>query len=198
MLGDPICAALTESRPLMPYSSLNGKRGDSQPHPSQFSTCTPLPSPLSSQRCLAVLCSLCLWALWRLRISGCLSPAVLLAQAWMLACCRSAAADPFKHSEPLQTNIMQSKFAAFISKAQRIWDPQSDDVFYIYPDKVQQSRQIPSTLDDAYGDGWLTIETQSPGLYSLIIANQTYENSSLWELEQILFNWSLSEGYNWQ
>lgn len=93
---------------------------------------------------------------------------------------------------------MQSKFAAFISSAQRIWDPQSDDVFYVYPDNLQKSRQIPATLEDAYGDGWLTIEAQSPGFYSLTIANQTYENSSLWELEQILFNWSVSEGYNWQ
>lgn len=93
---------------------------------------------------------------------------------------------------------MQSKFAAFISKAQRIWDAQNGDIFYVYPDKLQKSRQIPATLEDAYGNGWLTIETQLSGLYSLTIANQTYENSSLWELEQILFNWSLSEGYVWQ
>jgi len=93
---------------------------------------------------------------------------------------------------------MHSKFSAFISSAQKIWDSQADDVFYIYPDKLQQSRPIPATLDDAYGDGWLTIEAQSPGLYSLTIANQTYQHSSLWELEQILFVWSLSEGYIWQ
>jgi hypothetical protein len=93
---------------------------------------------------------------------------------------------------------MQSKFAAFISSAQRICDPQSNDIFYTYPDKLQKSRPLPATLEDAYGDGWLTIEAQSSGFYVLIIGNQAYRNSVLWELEQILFNWSLSEGYNWQ
>jgi len=93
---------------------------------------------------------------------------------------------------------MQSKFAAFISNAQKICDPQTNDVFYVYPDTLQQSRPLPATLEDAYGDGWLTIEAQSSGFYVLIIGNQTYRNSALWELEQILFNWSLSEGYNWQ
>lgn len=93
---------------------------------------------------------------------------------------------------------MPNTFAAFLFSAQRIWDAQKDDVFYIYPDKLQQSRPIPATLDDAYGDGWLTIETQSAGFYSLTIANQTYESSSLLRLERILFDWSISEGYVWQ
>lgn len=93
---------------------------------------------------------------------------------------------------------MPNTFTAFLFSAQRVWDPQTDDVFYIYPDKLQQSRPIPSCLDDAYGDGWLTIEIRSPGFYSLTIANQTYQESSLLKLERILFNWSLSEGYAWQ
>jgi hypothetical protein len=89
-------------------------------------------------------------------------------------------------------------FTAFLFSAQRIWDAQTDDVFYVYPDKLQQSRPIPTCLDDAYGDGWLTIETQSPGFYSLTIANQTYKSSSLLKLERLLFDWSISEGYVWQ
>ncbi len=92
----------------------------------------------------------------------------------------------------------QAMFTAFLFSAQRIWDVQTDDVFYVHPDKVQQCRPIPSCLEDAYGDGWLTIETQSPGFYSLTIANQTYSSSSLLKLERLLFDWSISEGYVWQ
>ena len=91
-----------------------------------------------------------------------------------------------------------SKFANFINSSAKIVDCQNGETFYVYPDKIQSARyELPTILESAYGNGFLTIGTKSAGRYYLEIGNQLYENSSLWELEQILFNWSLSEGYEW-
>jgi len=94
--------------------------------------------------------------------------------------------------------MQNSKFANFLASCTRVSDHNCDEVFYVYADAIQrQNYKMPKTLDDAYGDGFLVIETASPGMYCLTIGNTIHENSQIWELEQILFNWSLSEGYIW-
>jgi hypothetical protein len=99
---------------------------------------------------------------------------------------------------PAKFKMQNSKFANFLESCTRIGDHNCDDVFYVYADAIQrQNHKTPQTLEDAYGDGFLVIEATSPGMYCLTIGNNIYENSNIWELEQILFNWSLSEGYQW-
>ena len=78
----------------------------------------------------------------------------------------------------------------------RIEDSQLDDVFYVYVDRIQQCASLPETLDDAYGNGFLTIEAHSPGSYYLNIGNEEY-TGSLQQLERTLYDWAISEGYAW-
>jgi len=87
-------------------------------------------------------------------------------------------------------------FLNFQCSAIRIEDSQTDDVFYVYPDSIQQSISLPETLDDAYGNGFLTISLFGPGQYYLNIANEEY-TGSLHKLESILYEWALSENYSW-
>lgn len=87
-------------------------------------------------------------------------------------------------------------FLNFQCSSIRIEDTQKDDVFYVYLDRIQQCYSLPETLDDAYGNGFLTIEAHSPGEYYLNIGNEEY-TGSLHKLESILYNWAISENYSW-
>jgi hypothetical protein len=75
-----------------------------------------------------------------------------------------------------------------------IRDDQTDELFYVFPDKKQLNQPLPKTVDDAYGDGYLTILSHSNGMYYLNIANEEY-SGSYQELTSILCDWALSEGY---
>lgn len=78
----------------------------------------------------------------------------------------------------------------------RIEDDQTDDVFYVFPDVTQKNQKLPETLDDAYGNGYLTISLWDDkfATWYLNIANEEY-TGSFQELSTILYNWSQSEGY---
>lgn len=81
----------------------------------------------------------------------------------------------------------------------RIEDPFNDDVFYVYPDlHDQKNRQLPETLDDAYGNGFLTISLWDDkfNIWYLNIGNEEYTGSRE-KLESILYEWAISEGYQW-
>lgn len=88
-------------------------------------------------------------------------------------------------------------FLNFQTSSIRIEDDQTDDIFFVYPDRIQQCLPLPESLDDAYGNGFLTISLFSPDQYYLNIANEEYIGS-LYKLESILYQWALSEGYSWK
>lgn len=90
-----------------------------------------------------------------------------------------------------------TSYFSFLGKRRRITDHHGDDVFYIYPDSLQEKFPEPENLDDAYGNGFLVIEAQDPGAYYLRIENQEFIDSDYNALEKILFTWSISEGYCW-
>lgn len=93
---------------------------------------------------------------------------------------------------PLQSGAQS---LAFTGSAVRIHDAQLDNVFYVYPDKLQAERYpIPKTLEEAYGNGFLVIEAHSPGIYYLRIGNMEWKGP-MSKLECILHDWALSEGY---
>jgi hypothetical protein len=73
-----------------------------------------------------------------------------------------------------------------------------DSIFYVYPDKLMESIPLPETEEDAIGDGFLVISEYDSKFctYYLCIANEEYIGS-LDKLESILYDWSLSEGYQW-
>jgi hypothetical protein len=89
-------------------------------------------------------------------------------------------------------------FHSFQLSSVRIEDSQTDDVFYVYPDNLQKSKSLPETLDDAYGDGFLTISLWDDKFdtWYLNIANEEY-TGSLQKLESILYNWAQSEGFHY-
>jgi hypothetical protein len=89
-------------------------------------------------------------------------------------------------------------FLNFQCSAIRIEDHQTDDVFFVYPDRIQQCASLPESLDDAYGNGFLTISLYDSkfATWYLNIANEEY-TGSLHKLESILYEWALSEGYSW-
>lgn len=89
-------------------------------------------------------------------------------------------------------------FHSFQLSSVRIEDSQTDDVFYVYPDNLQRSKSLPETLDDAYGDGFLTISLWDDKFdtWYLNIANEEY-TGSLQKLESILYNWAQSEGFHY-
>lgn len=93
------------------------------------------------------------------------------------------------------TNPMNN-YLAFQLCGVRVEDHQTDDVFYVYPDKHQKQQELPETLDDAYGNGFLTISFAG-GICSnwyLNIANEEY-TGPLRDMERILYEWAESEGY---
>lgn len=89
-------------------------------------------------------------------------------------------------------------FHSFQLSSVRIEDSQTDDVFYVYPDNLQKSKSLPETLDDAYGNGFLTISLWDDKFdtWYLNIANEEY-TGSLQKLESILYNWAQSEGFHY-
>lgn len=84
----------------------------------------------------------------------------------------------------------------FSCSSVRIEDYQTDDVFYVYPDEKQKHLPLPESLDDAYGNGFLTISMYDSkfATWYLNIANEEY-TGSLQKLESILYDWAISEGY---
>ena len=89
-------------------------------------------------------------------------------------------------------------FHSFQLSSVRIEDSQNDDVFYVYPDNLQKSKPLPETLDDAYGNGFLTISLWDDkfGTWYLNIANEEY-TGSLQKLESILYDWAMTEGFHY-
>ena len=89
-------------------------------------------------------------------------------------------------------------FHSFQLSSVRIEDSQTDHVFYVYPDNLQKSKSLPETLDDAYGDGFLTISLWDDKFdtWYLNIANEEY-TGSLQKLQTILYNWAQSEGFHY-
>lgn len=87
-------------------------------------------------------------------------------------------------------------FHSFQLSSVRIEDSQNDDVFYVYPDNLQKSKPLPETLDDAYGNGFLTISLWDDkfGTWYLNIENEEY-TGSLQKLESILYDWAMTEGF---
>jgi len=85
----------------------------------------------------------------------------------------------------------------FCNSSVKIQDAQSDSIFYVYVDAIQSKMMLPKTLDDAYGNGFLVIEALPSNLFLLMIGNESYKSQSIAELNQLLFEWSLSEGYHW-
>jgi len=95
-----------------------------------------------------------------------------------------------------ETHLMSS--INFQLSSVRIEDFQTEDVFYVYPDHLQKSSPLPETLEDAYGNGFLTISLYDSkfATWYLNIANEEY-TGSLQKLESILYDWAVSEGYSW-
>jgi hypothetical protein len=89
-----------------------------------------------------------------------------------------------------------NNYLSFCTSAIRVEDHQTDDVFYVYPDRIQSKQQLPKTLDDAYGNGFLTINLHDSkfGVWYLNIANEEYIGS-LDEMQIILYDWAQGEGY---
>jgi hypothetical protein len=87
-------------------------------------------------------------------------------------------------------------YLAFCTSAVRVEDHQTDDVFYVYPDKMQRDQPLPETLDDAYGNGFLTISLWDSkfATWYLNIANGEYAGP-LHEMQMILYKWAKDEGY---
>jgi hypothetical protein len=90
-------------------------------------------------------------------------------------------------------------FLSFQTSAVRIEDYQTDDVFYVFPDEHQKSVSLPESLDDAYGQGFLTISLYDSkfSTWYLNIANEEY-TGSFQKLKTILYDWAMSEGYVYQ
>ena len=88
-------------------------------------------------------------------------------------------------------------FQAFQLCSVRVDDYQNDDTFYVYPDNLQKSKPLPETLDDAYGNGFLTISLWDDKFdtWYLNIGNEEYTGSRQ-KLEATLYEWSLSEGFH--
>ena len=89
-------------------------------------------------------------------------------------------------------------FLNFLCCSTRIEDYVTEDVFNVYLDRIQQCASLPETLEDAYGNGFLTISLYDSkfATWYLNIANEEY-TGSLQKLERILYEWAVSEGYSW-
>jgi len=89
-------------------------------------------------------------------------------------------------------------FRNFQTSAIRIEDDQTEDVFYVYLDRIQQCASLPESLEDAYDRGFLTISLYDSkfATFYLNIANEEY-TGSLQKMERILYEWALSENYSW-
>jgi hypothetical protein len=89
-------------------------------------------------------------------------------------------------------------FLNFLGCSTRIEDYVTEDVFNVYLDRIQQCASLPESLEDAYGNGFLTISLYDSkfATWYLNIANEEY-TGSLRKLERILYEWAVSEGYSW-
>jgi hypothetical protein len=89
-------------------------------------------------------------------------------------------------------------FLNFLGCSTRIEDYVTEDVFNVYLDRIQQCASLPESLEDAYGNGFLTISLYDSkfATWYLNIANEEY-TGSLQKLERILYEWAVSEGYSW-
>jgi hypothetical protein len=89
-------------------------------------------------------------------------------------------------------------FPNFQFSSVRIEDFQTEDVFNVYLDRIQQCASLPESLEDSYGNGFLTISLYDSkfATWYLNIANEEY-TGSLQKLERILYDWAVSEGYSW-
>jgi hypothetical protein len=87
---------------------------------------------------------------------------------------------------------------SFQTSSVRIKDFDNDDVFYVYPYNLQKSSPLPETLENAYDNGFLTISFYDSkfATWYLNIANEEY-TGSLQEMERILYEWAMSEGYQY-
>ena len=75
-----------------------------------------------------------------------------------------------------------------------------DELFWVYPDRLMAHQPLPETEEDAILDGFPTITSYGSitTKYYLQIENQEYISESLQELEELLYTWSLEEGYKWE
>lgn len=94
--------------------------------------------------------------------------------------------------------MITEQFSAIFPTRFRIEN--DDELFWVYPDKLMQSKPLPETEEDAILDGFPTITSYGSIIpkYYLQIENQEYISTSLDELEQILYQWAIEEGYSWQ
>lgn len=93
-------------------------------------------------------------------------------------------------------DLPMNNYLEFCASGVCLEDHQTDDVFYVYPDKLQKDQELPQTLDDAYGNGFLTISLYDDkfATWYLNIGNQEY-TGKLHEMQIILYDWAKDEGY---
>jgi hypothetical protein len=87
---------------------------------------------------------------------------------------------------------MFAEFSRFKASKKLIHD--GSDLFYVFPDRL--TKGLPSSLEDAFDQGFLVITCLDNGQYYLNIANEQY-TGAFEGLALILFDWALSEGYHW-
>jgi hypothetical protein len=94
--------------------------------------------------------------------------------------------------------MVTEQFSAVFPTRFRIED--DDELFWVYPDKLMQSKPLPETAEDAILDGFPTINSYGSitPKYYLQLENHEYISESLTHLEQLLYNWAIQEGYQWQ
>jgi hypothetical protein len=85
-----------------------------------------------------------------------------------------------------------SEFAKFKESKQLIVN--GPELFYVFPDRL--TKDLPSSLDDAFDQGFLVIACLNNGQYYLNIANEQY-TGAFEGLALILFDWAHAEGYHW-
>jgi hypothetical protein len=88
--------------------------------------------------------------------------------------------------------ILSAEFAKFQESKKLIAN--GPELFYVFPDRL--TKGLPSSLDDAFDQGFLVITCLNNGQYYLNIANEQY-TGDFEGLALILFNWAHGEGYNW-
>ena len=87
---------------------------------------------------------------------------------------------------------MFAEFFRFKASKKLIHDGSA--LFYVFPDRL--TKGLPSSLEDAFDQGFLVITCLDNGQYYLNIANEQY-TGAFEGLALILFDWALSEGYHW-
>ena len=89
-------------------------------------------------------------------------------------------------------------FPSFQLSSVLIEDAQTNGIFCVFPDNQQKSEVLPEALDDAYGNGFLTISLWDDKFdtWYLNIGSEEYKGSRQ-QLESILYEWATSEGYHW-